>query len=136
MFKKTLLKQFAFLFFITNSIFGQAAVEVVSPDFIKSIVFKSQNETLQFPLVVLGESFEISFDDLNGDERNYYYRIKYYNHDWTPSNLFKNEYMQGFDDLRVDNYRTSFNTLQTYTHYELRLPNENTQFLVSGNYML
>lgn len=136
MFKKTLLKQFAFLFFTTNSIFGQAAVEVVSPDFIKSIVFKSQNETLQFPLVVLGESFEISFDDLNGDERNYYYRIKYYNHDWTPSNLFKNEYMQGFDNLRVDNYRTSFNTLQTYTHYELRLPNENTQFLVSGNYML
>ena len=40
------------------------------------------------------------FDDLNGDERNYYYKIKYFNN-WTPSNLFQNEYLKGFDNLEL-----------------------------------
>ena len=32
--------------------------------------------------------------------------------------------------------RSSPGTLQRYTHYELTLPNENTQFKLSGNYMI
>ena len=136
MFTKERIKQFLVLVVHSALVFGQSFSEIESPDFIKSIVFKSQNETIQFPIVKLGEIFEISFDDLNGDERNYYYRIRYFNHDWSVSNLFQSEYMQGFDNLRIDDYRTSFNTLQPYTHYRLQLPNENTRFLVSGNYIL
>ena len=44
--------------------------------------------------------------------------------------------MEGYDNLRIDNYITSFNTLQTYTHYKLELPNENISFLMSGNYII
>ena len=79
MFKKGLLKQLSILLVGCNLIFGQVVGEMNSPDFIKSIIFKSQNETYQLPIVTLGETFEISFDDLNADERNYYYRIKYFN---------------------------------------------------------
>ena len=136
MFKKGLLKQLSLLLVGFNLIFGQVVGEMNSPDFIKSIIFKSQNETYQLPIVTLGEIFEISFDDLNADERNYYYRIKYFNYDWTPSSLFQTEFIKGFDNLRIENYRTSFNTLQPYTHYKLKLPNDKTQFLISGNYIL
>lgn len=136
MFKKLILKQFPFLLIYTNMIFGQTVQETNDASFIKSVVFKSKNDKFQLPIVALGEVFELSFDDLNADERNYYYRIKYFNHDWTPTSLFQSEFMRGFDNIRIENYRTSFNTLQPYTNYKLKLPNEETQFLLSGNYIL
>ena len=136
MFRKKLLKQLSTLLVGTNFIFGQVVGEIKNPDFIKSVVFKSQNLKYQLPIVSLGETFKISFDDLNADERNYYYRIKYFNYDWTPTSLFQAEFLMGFDNVRIENHRTSFNTLQPYTHYELKLPNDKTQFLLSGNYIL
>ena len=136
MFKKLILKQFPFLLIYTNIIFGQTVQETNDASFIKSVVFKSKNDKFQLPIVALGEVFELSFDDLNADERNYYYRIKYFNHDWTPTSLFQSEFMRGFDNIRIENYRTSFNTLQPYTNYKLKLPNEETKFLLSGNYIL
>ena len=136
MFKKIILKQFPFLLIYTNMIFGQTVQETNDASFIKSVVFKSKNDEFQLPIVALGEVFELSFDDLNADERNYYYRIKYFNHDWTPTSLFQSEFMRGFDNIRIENYRTSFNTLQPYTNYKLKLPNEETKFLLSGNYIL
>ena len=136
MFKKLILKQFPFLLIYTNMFFGQTVQETNDASFIKSVVFKSKNDKFQLPIVALGEVFELSFDDLNADERNYYYRIKYFNHDWTPTSLFQSEFMRGFDNIRIENYRTSFNTLQPYTNYKLKLPNEETKFLLSGNYIL
>ena len=119
-----------------QTVLGQNSQEKLFIQSIKSIVFKNQTSEIQFPVQKLGEPFELHFDDLNGDERNYYYKIKYFNHDWTPSNLFQNEYLKGFDNLRIENYQTSFNTLQPYTHYQLVLPNDQTEFLISGNYLL
>ena len=115
---------------------GQVAVEQNEVDFIKSIYFKGQEYAGQFPLVKLNETFTLSFDDLLAQDNDYYYRIKYYNRDWTPSELFTNQFLGGYDNLRIDNFQSSLGTLQRYTHYTLTLPNERTQFKISGNYML
>lgn len=115
---------------------SQEGLEQNPPDYIKSVVFKALNSEIQFPVLESGARFVLEFDDLKAIDADYYYKISYFNYDWSPSNLFKNEYLAGFDNLRIDDFRSSTNTLQRYTHYRLQLPNDNTRFLLSGNYML
>ena len=122
--------------FSTFLVLAQAVEEVTQVDFLKSIHFLDENPQRQFPIVGLNERFTLVFDDLLAQDNDYYYRIKYFNADWTPSDLFTNQYLNGFDNLRLDDFRSSFNALQRYTHYQLTLPNKDTQFLVSGNYMI
>lgn len=112
--------------------------ETVAPSYIRSIVFTQLDEDYgNTPIIPLGEGLRLEFDDIIGDEADYYYRIEFYNKDWTPSELSKSEYLEGFDNLRIASTGNSFNTLQLYTHYKLVLPNANTRALKrSGNYML
>ncbi len=115
---------------------GQIAKESTKVDFIKSIYFSGGDQLQQIPIIRQNESFRLSFDDLLAQDNDYYYRIKYYNKDWTPSTLFQNQYLTGFDNQRIDNFKSSYGTLQRYNNYTVSLPNENTQFKVSGNYMI
>ncbi len=110
--------------------------EVNPPDYIKTIIFKSNTNQSQLPILKLNERLRLEFDVLNGDEADFYYTITHYNFDWTPSKLMKSEYLQGFDNLRITDYENSFNTYQIYSHYRLQIPNRQTRLKMSGNYMI
>lgn len=124
-----------FLLLISVSAFAQKETEAVPPYNIKTVAFV-QNGQNSIPLFRLTDAFRLEFDDLFGNEANYYYEFVHCNYDWTPSDLSKTEYLQGFDGQRIQDYSNSFNTLQLYSHYRLSLPNRNTRFLVSGNYIV
>ena len=115
--------------------FAQEMKEVLPPFHIKTISFTQSGQNA-IPLFRLGDSFELQFDDLHGDEEDYYYRIAHCDYDWQPSQLSKNEYLSGFDDQRIINYMNSFNALQIYSHYKVSFPNQFTQLKVSGNYVI
>jgi len=79
---------------------------------------------------------QLSFDDLQGDQKDYYYKIEQMNHDWTPSSLLSSQYIEGFQSQIIFNVENSFNTFQNYTHYSVRFPNQNTRITKSGNYVV
>lgn len=123
------------LILISFVTFAQVEKEIDPPFHIKTITFVQNNQN-SIALFGLNDSFEIQFDDLYGNEANYYYEIVHCNYDWKHSDLTKNEYLQGFDGIRIQEYTNSLNTLQLYSHYRIGFPNKNTRLLVSGNYII
>ena len=123
------------LILISFVTFAQVEKEIEPPFNIKTITFVQNNQN-SIALFGLNDPFEIQFDDLYGNEANYYYEIVHCNYDWKHSDLTKNEYLQGFDGIRIQEYTNSLNTLQLYSHYRIGFPNKNTRLLVSGNYII
>ncbi len=133
---KTSLKQFILLFFFTAFAFSQIT-EVNPPNYIKTIMFTGSTNESQLPILKLGDPLHLEFDALNGLEPDFYYVIEHFNYDWTPSDLVKSEYLSGFDNQRIQDYKNSFNTYQIYSHYRLQIPNQQTKgLLVTGNYLI
>lgn len=123
------------LLLLSTSLFAQVQDEVTPPEHIKSIIFKGSTED-QFPILQIGESLYLEFDDLSASEQDYYYKIVHCDYDWTPSSLLKSQYLNGVDNQRIIDYENSYTTLQPYSNYRLTIPNDNVRLKVSGNYLI
>lgn len=99
----------------------------------------SPNESLiDFPAIRLNSEAQLrlQFDDFNNESKDYLYRFVHCNADWTVSDLYNNQFIDGFSDNYINNYDFSFATKTSYVHYELLFPNNDVSFLLSGNYVL
>ena len=84
--------------------YSQTEKEIAPPYNIKTISFVQNGQNI-VPIFKLDDSFQLQFDDLYGNEANYYYQLVHCDYDWKPSQLSKNEYLQGFDDQRIQDYK-------------------------------
>lgn len=105
---------------------------------IKTIQFYPVGKESNLPIYTLGtdEQLLLSFDDLRGDVRTYYYSIIHCNADWEPSRLSPLDYAEGYNEDRVDDYTQSQGTTQAYTHYTITFPTNYVKPKVAGNYII
>lgn len=103
---------------------------------IKTIQLRPLQENNFSAIVPLGTVLELSFDDLDADSKEYQYKVEHMTHDWQKSRLLSSQYIDGFDQNYINNVTNSFNTFQSYSHYEVKIPNVNTVITKSGNYLL
>lgn len=105
---------------------------------IRSVLFQGSDREQPYPVFFMGqtESLILQFDDLDGEMKDFQYTIVHCNYDWKPSQLLRNEYIDGyFTDYITDN-ESSFNTYVSYTNYRLKFPNLQMRPKISGNYIL
>jgi hypothetical protein len=91
-----------------------------------------------YPIIKLngGDRLELHFDDLDANVKNYSYTFQLCNADWTPVMLSQFDYIRGFSQQRISNYRVSTLAYTRYTHYQAILPDRNCMPSRSGNYIL
>ena len=129
------------LIFLMTSIYASAQenfrTEILRDD-IKSLEVKVNGTLISTPYIELdGENLlEITFDALHRSGGRFAYSVIHCDADWKKSALIPIEYMRGFQHVTIEDFANSISTTTHYTNYKLLLPNEDTQFMVSGNYAI
>ncbi|MDL2282849.1 DUF5103 domain-containing protein [Parabacteroides sp. OttesenSCG-928-G06] len=103
---------------------------------VHTLQVKIADEMLSSPYIHLNgnQQIEINFDILDPEYQHFAYSIVHCDANWQPSSLIPLEYMNGFQGLPVEDFANGMGTTVSYMNYQLRLPNEEVQFKVSGNY--
>ena len=78
----------------------------------------------------------LHFDLLDDQAETYYYAFVHCDKDWKKSDVFPNDYLDGYAENPIEDYETSFNTTVSYIHYKLSFPNDRVSLSLSGNYIL
>ncbi|MEO6290477.1 MAG: DUF5103 domain-containing protein, partial [Ginsengibacter sp.] len=105
---------------------------------IKTAKLYTHGNQLGIPVINLasGDQVELHFDDMDADVKYYYYTYQLCNYDWTPVNLSQFDFLKGFTQLRITNYRLSSIAYTRYTHYQAVIPDRSSYPTKSGNYIL
>ncbi len=105
---------------------------------IKSIKLYRAGDQTSFPAITLGDqlALELHFDDMDNSVKNYYYTFQLCNADWSPSILKTYDYIKGFQNVRITNYRNSSISTFRYIHYQAQIPERSSYPSKSGNYLL
>lgn len=105
---------------------------------VKSISYEKKGSRLEYPFIQIGadEEMTLHFDVIDGDGGTLWYGITHCDRDWKRSDLFTSDYLEGYAENQITDYLPSFNTRVNYTHYALKIPNDDIKFLVSGNYVI
>ncbi len=107
-------------------------------NYIKSVKFHHSGLPTSMPLIDLGSSgrLVLSFDDLEGGDKDFTYEIIHCDRNWNRSDLDEYDFINGFNNEEIDDISYSRSTDINYTNYRLNLPNDDIEWTLSGNYLL
>ena len=137
--KMVIKKWLVFVFLISTTGVGHTQLpDVVYKSNIQSVRFHMHGDQLSLPVYNInsGDQLELNFDDLDGNVKSYYYSFQLCDYNWEPVDINTFNYLKGFTQQRISQYRYSSIALTRYTHYQAILPDRGTTITLSGNYML
>ena len=110
----------------------------VFSDKIKTVQLYQEGWNLSFPSIKLNSDDKLSlhFDLLDNQAETFYYSFIHCDKDWKKSDIFPNDYLEGFYENPIDDYNPSFNTTVNYFNYKISFPNDRVKFTISGNYII
>jgi hypothetical protein len=131
------LPVFVFIFSYLQ-ITAQVNPDAVYSDKIRSIRFHVYGNQETMPIYKLNSSdkLELHFDDIDANVKTYYYTYQLCDYNWQPVNLSSFDFIKGFTQQRISNYRFSSIAYTRYVHYQATLPDNNSAPSKSGNYLL
>jgi hypothetical protein len=105
---------------------------------IKTVLLYKSGFELSPPIIQLhsGEKLVLAFDDLDDQYKQYRYTVVHCDAFWNKSDLLQIEYIDGFTDGFIEDYKYSFNTTVPYINYFLEFPTEDMRLKKSGNYII
>lgn len=105
---------------------------------IRTVLFNQKDFELSDPIIRLNSSdrLVLRFDDLDAGYKSYFFTIIHCDAHWEPSELQNFEYIDGFYEDEIRNFRHSINTRAAFTHYFMEFPSHNLRPSKSGNYIL
>ena len=77
---------------------------------------------------------QVRFDYLGTTAPNLGYRLIHCDYQWVSSDLLATEFLDGFEEHNIFDYRYSINTKVTFVHYNFSLQKSDVLNIISGNY--
>lgn len=105
---------------------------------VRSLSVTNPDNFMAPPVISLygNEQLDINFDLIGNQHEYLKYRLIHCNADWQPSLLMESEYLNGFNEVQVEDYAYSSNTYVHYVNYNIRIPDPQLPILAPGNYLL
>lgn len=122
----------------TASTRTRAGHRILAPN-IKTLQVVVNQQWTKTPVMTLrsNDVLHVSFDELSHNYHRFVCHLEHCEPDWSPTEgLFESDWLQGFNDVAIEDYENSLNTTVLYTHYQISLPNEQQRLKLSGNYRL
>jgi len=126
------------LLLIQQSITAQINPDATYDPNIHTVRFHSYGDQEAMAIYKLNSTdrVELHFDDIETRVKSYYYTYQLCDYNWQPVNLSPFDFIKGFTQQRITNYRFSSIAYTRYIHYQAILPELNSLPTKSGNYLL
>ena len=108
-------------------------------DEVQTVLLHPTGYEFDKPMIYLDnmvEQLHLQFDIMANEAPYLYYTFVHCDNQWRPTDLPKNDYLNGFFQEEIDQFAFSLNTFVNYVHYDLVFPTADMMPKISGNYLL
>ena len=122
---------------VTRLAADDTQVHIFDPN-VKSLKIAPLSNMYFPPIYVLGSDdvLNVNFDYLDLEIQYLRYSVTHCDANWQPSQLVESEYIDGFNQADIEDYKPSEATFVHYFNYDFCIPNNNFIITKSGNYVL